>query len=273
MFINIDIIMNNINKPNFSPEFIDTKNISPNLDSDDYLKLMNLNFSDFEWKKVASIWWWFWILEMDLATRWTEVEIIDPIYSNEKLIQKKWQETYDWVYQSYINSLRHKNSFLENWIDDMKKRIWQLLKDGKNNSYELSKIEEELAEKLQLKERKDKLLKNKLLIKQNMERWKEKKSNNLKLNPSSWENIKGIESNSKDFVFINHILNYLPDKISTFLKQADKILKDWWTIFIVDYTDEVPNLQKFFKKHWTYNILWWTFCGSLKKWEFKNLWK
>lgn len=71
-------------------EFADIKNISPNLSTQDYLELMWLTFSDFEWKNVASIWWWFWILEMDLAETWnTIVETIDPIYWDKDIVRIK----------------------------------------------------------------------------------------------------------------------------------------------------------------------------------------
>ena len=265
--------MYDINKPENNPEFADTKCISPNLASDDYLQLMHLDFSDFEWKKVASIWWWFGILEMDLAKRWTDVEIIDPIYSSTELRQKKLDETYDWVKKSYMEATWHRTGVLEKWIENLKKEIALLLEDENPNIEKLYEKQQELEEKESQKKRKDKLLHNKLLLMKNLEDRHHEKPNNLILNPSNWEDIHGIDESSKDYVLINHLLHYFPDKINIFLQQADKILKDWWNIFIVEYIDELPELQEFFMKNWTYNVIWWTFCGSLKKWEFKDFWK
>lgn len=274
LFIKYIYLMNSgIDQPETHEDFPKVKCISPNLASDDFLELMQLDFSDFEWKKVASIWWWFGILEMDLANLWIDVEIIDPIHSNEELRGGKRQETYDWICTSYTKALKHKDGILEGWIAELKKDIEVILDyERRINLQDLHDKQQELEEKEELKKRKDKLLHNKLLLKQNLEkRNNNEKPNKLTLNPSSGENIEGIEPNSKDFVFINHILNYFPDKIDIFLGQANKILKDWWTIFIVDYADWLLELQKFFREIWTYNVLWWTFCGSIKKWEIVNL--
>ena len=278
--------MSDINKPGNNPELTDIKCISPNLASDDYLKLMHLDFSDFEWKKVASIWWWFGILEMDLATMWTDVEIIDPIYSNEESIQEAWLKTYIW-FKNNCDRRSKDNGVIENAIIDVKQKIGKMEKEiadlfnWRNSDkwkfdelynnldigwWTLKWLEERKNEKL-------KLFKNKEILLKNLSKWENERPENLVLNSSYWQEIHDIPESSKDYVFINHTLSYFPNEINKFLEQADKILKNWWSIFIVDYCDTLPELQDFFRKNWTYNILWWTFCGSLKKWEFKDFWK
>ena len=73
--------------------------IRPDYISNDYLQLMWLNISDFDWKKVTSIWGWFWILEIELAKTWkTIVEIVDPIFRDKTQIDKIIQDTYDKFY-------------------------------------------------------------------------------------------------------------------------------------------------------------------------------
>jgi len=278
--------MNDIDKPENNPEFTDIKCISPNLASDDYLQLMHLDFSDFEWKKVASIWWWFGILEMDLARQWTEVEIIDPVYKNEESIQEAWQKTYIW-FKENCDRRSEDNGIIENRIievkqeiEKMERKIADLFNWSNSDKWKFDELYNNLDHKWWtlkwLKERKDgkaKLFKNKEILLRNLNRWKAEKPDTLIFNPSSWQEIRDIPESSKDYVFINHTLSYFPNEIDRFLEQADKILKDWWTIFIVDYVDKLSELQDFFRKNWTYNILWWTFCGSLKKWEFKNFGK
>lgn len=285
VYISYHLVMSNINEPEIYPELINIKNISPNLASDDFLKLMQLDFPDFEWKKVASI-WWFGILEMDLAKQWVEVEMIDPIYSSNELQEKKWQETYDWLVK--ISSRKDERSEaldkmitkLRTQINDINQEIAILFDNETSNLQEyydkydqLQHLLEDLKQKEFLQERRDVLYKNKSILKDNLLERKKDLPENLILNPSRWDDIHNISEWSKDYIFINHVLNYFPDEINIFLEQADKILKDWWTIYIVDYVDKLSELQDFFRKNWTYNILWWTFCGSLKKWEFKNFWK
>jgi hypothetical protein len=111
---------------------------------------------------------------------------------------------------------------------------------------------------------------NKEDLLKNLDEWHSTIPITLKINESFWEDIKWIEKWSKDFVFINHLLCHFKGKISAFLDQSDQILKEWGTIFIVDYWNELFELQEYFKRNGTYKSVWWTFCWSLKKWEYKN---
>lgn len=281
--------MSNPDRPVNQPEFADIKSISPNLITSDYLNLMWLDFSDFEWKKVASIWWWFWILEIDLAKKWNvNVEVIDPIYWSSELRERKRKETHEWLKQSYER--RHeKNNILQESLERLEKelikiraQLSQVFDNDRLNTqqcYELydnlSIKEQELQEKLEetqkLKERRDQLFSNKPILIQWLEERNSKIPGNIKLNPSYWENIEGIETGSKDIIFINHILHCFPNKLKQFLEQADKILSENGKIYIVDYYDYLENLQNYFKTNWTYKIDWWTICWSLKKWEYKEI--
>lgn len=280
--------MKNINRPENQPEFADIKSISPNLITQDYLWLMWLDFPDFEWKKVASIWWWFWIMEMDLAKKWNDVEVIDPIYWSPELRERKRKETHEWLKQSYER--RHeKNNILQESLERLEKelikiraQLSQVFDNDRLNTqqcYELydnltikeQELQKKLKETKELKERRDQLFNNKPILIQWLEEWNSDIPNHIKLNPSYWENIEGIEHGSKDIIFINHILHCFPNKLKVFLEQADKILKEDGKIYIVDYYDYIDNLQNYFKKNWTYKSIWWTFCGSLKKWEYENI--
>lgn len=273
-----------INQPQIEPEFADVKNISPNLITQDYLNLMWLNISDLEWKSIASIWWWFWILEMDLAKKWNNVEVIDPIYWDLALRQRKRNETYDrlkWAYE--------KKYFWENTISDtqyqiqkIQQAISQVFDNEQLNTqqcyqmYDELKIkEQELQEKLnnakKTQKRRERLFNNKVYLIQNLEDRSKELPQNITLNPSYWENIQNIEVDSKDIIFINHILHCFPNKIKQFLEQADKILSENGKIYIVDYYNYLENLQNYFKTNWTYKIDWWTICWSLKKWEYKEI--
>lgn len=252
--------MRDINNPSVW-ESANIGSINPNLTTQDFLNLMWMDISDFKWKKVASIWGWFWILEMDLAKTWkTNVEIVDPLFSDPSETKKVVKDTYkrfSKLQQESMASYEYFNSWIKN----------DLFNDLNNST-----PEKEIFEKRDH-------------IRVNLWFWHSafwlddenfKLPNTLKLNPSYWENIQWIEPNSQDFIFINHLLYSFPYKLNKFLSQADKILKPWWTIFIVDYNNSLPQLQEYFKKNWTYKSEkdwweYWTFCGKLKKGEWKDI--
>ncbi len=219
--------------------------IRPDYITKDYLELILLDISDFEGKNVVSIWWWFWMLEMDLAKNWTNVQIVDPIYNNKKsIILKKIKEQ--------IIGLRE----IEN------KRSHTITLSTQQNIVEcLSNIQ---GQRVHLNDFHDNYKYNKLPM-------------TLTLNPSSWEDIKWIESDSQDYIFINNVLFHCPEKINNFLSEADKILKPWGTIFIIDYKDDLKDLQKYFINNGTHKTIndnsrrYWAFCWSIKKWEYKQV--
>lgn len=277
-------------------DFIDIKNISLNLSTQDYFRLMWLTFSDFEWKNIASIWWWFWMLEMDLVeTGNTMVEVIDPLFSDLDTINKNRNKTYWWIKDGYerqkeINPVK---DILQKLYEE-KKRVEEKISgllDGNFDISELYELEDELnginfeiEDKKNKQENIQKYIENKIKIILNLEKWNSmlnscnEKQNfgKLKLNSSYWENIKWVEKWTKDYVFINHILykfNEDPEKIEKFLEQADKILRDDWKIFIVDYMWDLPEFEKYFQKKWTYKKFSWEICGFLSKWEYKELFR
>ena len=280
--------MRNINQPGIEPEFADIKSISPNLITQDYLNLMWLNISDLEWKSIASIGWWFWILEMDLAKKWNNVEVIDPIYWDPILRQRKRNETYDRLKWAYERK-HEKNDFLEKTVEDIKYKIQKIQQEllhifdndhlNTQEQYNIydelkikkQKLQEQLTSTKETQKRRERLFNNKVYLIQNLEDRSKELPQNITLNPSYWENIQNIETDSKDIIFINHILHCFPNKLKQFLEQADKILKDDWKIYIVDYYDYIENLQNYFKINWSYKLDWWTFCWSLKKWEYKEI--
>lgn len=270
-------------------EFADIKNISPNLSTQDYLELMWLTFSDFEWKNVTSIWWWFWILEMDLAETWnTIVEMIDPIYWDKDIVSEKRKDTYERIKQKYSRQKGCSDTL--NWIiDELKKskqqkekEIFDLLNEKHTNQTDclkqydylekqIQQITKDILDKENLKNIRQKYYENRKRLIQNLEKWKNTIPMTMIINPSYWEDIQWIELWTKDYVFINHVLNSFSHKIKKILEQADKILKNDWKIFITDYWNELQNLQEYFQNNWTLKRLWWTFCWYFKKWEYKKL--
>lgn len=217
--------------------------IRPDYTTKDYLELIWLDISDFEGKNVVSIWWWFWMLEMYLATNWTNVQIVDPIYKNKEEIQNKLEE--------HLRTFKYIAEIRKQYIEQTKQKLTKCLSDTQEQIEHLIKFY-------------NKYINNDL-------------PHTLKLNSSSWEDIKWIESNSQDYIFINNVLFHCPEKINNFLSEADKILKPWGTIFIIDYKDYLEDIQKYFKDNKTYNAIdknsrrFWAFCWSIKKWEYKQV--
>ena len=216
--------------------------INPNLITQDFLNLMWMNISDFEWKKVASIWGWFWILEMDLAKTWkTNVEIVDPLFSNPSETKKVVKDTYkrfSKLQQESMASYEYFNSWIKNDLF---------------NNLNNSTPERDLFDKRDH-------------IRVNLWFW----------HNAFWLDDENYRHRTAMFPCRNHLLYSFPYKLDKFLSQADKILKPWWTIFIVDYNNSLFELQEYFKKNWTYKSEkdwweYWTFCVKLKKGEYKDI--
>lgn len=249
-------------------EFVNIQNVSPNLNSEDFLSLMDLSFSDFYWKKIASIGAWFWILEMDIAKVWkTEVEVVDPIYNTDETRNKSWEKTYARISKKQ-KMAKPKNNYLEESIENLNNI---LLTPDEFDSRTEQQIINDLLWKESLRKRRELLYQNKQKILENLLNRKNQRPNNLKINWSFWEDIKWIEYWSKDYIFINHLLYKFQKKIIKFLQQADNLLKDDWKIYIIDYVWEIDFLEKYFKQNWTYKSIWWEFWWALKKWEYLNL--
>ena len=84
-------------KEKYPEWYVDVKSICPNWDTSDFLKFMDLKLEDCKGKNITSIGWWFGIFEMDAAKAWAIVTSVDPIFSDESLLDWKLQENINWL--------------------------------------------------------------------------------------------------------------------------------------------------------------------------------
>lgn len=57
---------------------------------------------------------------------------------------------------------------------------------------------------------------------------------NIVRNPSYWERIDWVEEESQDFIFLNYVLSQKNLNPLFILKEANRLLKQWWTLIITD---------------------------------------
>ena len=88
-------------------------------------------------------------------------------------------------------------------------------------------------------------------------------------NPSYWNHIKWIKSDSQDIIFINHLLHKLDKKqVIDTLQEADRILKKNGEIIIIEYPEDsrIINQSSEYITRQNTNAL----CIKLKKEDRKN---
>lgn len=218
-----------------------------NISSKDILWLLWLTIDDFENKTSLDIWWWFSDLPFLLESIKTNTIIVDPIfnYMIKTHIQKnintfkefdayiiksifKNQEKIDElnIYTDLIN-LTDTNSRIR--LGAINTKISSLESKNKNlNS--LLQTHNELT--ITLKKWLD--LKDIDLEVMSSDKWLQIWSNIVNINWSLWDNIEWIENNSVDLIFINHVITKSTVNPIKLLKQADKLLKQGWKIYIME---------------------------------------
>lgn len=185
---------------------------SPRLSPKDFLELSEMDFNDFNNKKIVDIWWWAWCLALFIKnnSKPESIEIVDPIFQ---------EFSFDKIVEDTINKLQ-----------------WFITSDEKNYKEDDPYKDKKLQQTQNRKQNKEVLEK----YQQWIYSW-------VKINWSYWDNIKEIESDSQDVVFINHLLHKLDEQeVINILKEANRILKEDWKIIIIEYPNE--NIVKSFDK-------------------------
>ena len=259
-------------KENYPEWYVEVKSICPNWVTDNFLDFMDLNLEDLKGKNITSIGWWFGIFEMYAVQNGAKVTIVDPMFMDENYVNLKLQENIDWIKDKIK---RQKRGILE-WV---RNDVEKTLKESNDENEKL-----ECKEKLKwydwLQSEKDVYSDRHKQLLNHLRNWKEnQKKYWLILNPSSWDNIQWVDTNSQDMVVIGHILWHIYNKsswnIRDFLEQWYKILKSDWKLWIIDYVWDIKNLEKILektelKKYYKANK--WSFvCCFDKKWLNKFL--
>lgn len=255
-----------MDKEVYSEWYVDVKSLSPNWVTENFLSFMDLELEDCKDKNITSIGGWFGIFEMDAAKAWATVTAVDPIFKNEESINLKLKENRE--------RLGEKTKWdFENWVEATKSSIASLLLQC-NDVKEKHKIKDRLdwyqARQTEIHE----YLRRRRVLLKHLDSWKEEQSKSwLILNPSSWDHIEWMDSNSQDMAVIWHTLSHIYRewwKIEDFLKEALRILKSDGKIWIIDYTwdnKEFENILVDTEKKEYYKEIKGSFvCCFDKKW-------
>ncbi len=261
-----------MNKEKYPESYVNVKSICPNWDTSDFLRFMNLKLEDCRWKNITSIWWGFWIFEMDAAKAWAILTAVDPIFSDENLLDWKLQENISW-----LNKKTNRESI--NLVEKLRAEVAETLSNSKYPD-KYAEVQDKLKWYDERKEEIDGYIRKRKQQLNHLKNWKsDKEKYGLILNPSSWDKIEWIDKNSQDFVVIAHTLWHIYNKsswnIRDFLQQWHKILKSDWKLWIIDYVWDIKNLEKILEKTELkkyYRVNKWSFvCCFDKDWLGKFL--
>lgn len=261
-----------MNKEKYPESYVNVKSICPNWDTSDFLGFMNLKLEDCTWKNIASIWWGFWIFEMDAAKAWAILTAIDPIFSDENLLNWKLQENISWLDKKT-------NWESSNLVEKLRSEVAETLANSRYPD-KYAEVQDKLKRYDERKQEIDGYIRKRRQQLNHLKNWKsDQEKYGLILNPSSWDDIQWIENSSQDIVVIAHTLSHIYNKsdgdIVNFLSEASKILKSDWKFYIIDYTRDIPDVEKILEKTKLkkyYKVNKWSFvCCFDKKWLDKFL--
>jgi len=220
-----------MDKEKFPEWYVNVKSLSPNWITENFLSFMWLKLEDCIGKNITSIWGWFWIFEMDAARAWAIVNAVDPIFSDKENIKSRLKENREWLNEKT-------NWDFVNWVETTKNNIANMLlqcEDTEERHIMKDKLDRYQA---RITEINDYLNRRKMLLK-HLDSWEEEQIKNwLILNPSSWDDIEWIGDDGQDIVVIWHTLSHIYKqwwKIRWFLEEAERIVKDSWKVWIIDY--------------------------------------
>lgn len=221
--------------------YVESKNVSPNRVTENFLDFMDMNIEDCKWRKITSIGWWFWIFEVDIAKIWADVTLVDPVYKDKSQISLKLDE-------NKKRLTRKKRDKVQAVMNERKKELEIALANKqwnvKENEETLNFINECIENFDEYQCRRERLVNNLNEWCENVEKY------NIKLNPSSWENIVWVEPSNQDIVMINHTLNHIITSTESREKIVKSILLEWyrllnekWILWIIDYSWDLKSFE------------------------------
>jgi len=256
-----------MNMEAYSESYVDVKSICPNWITDNFLDFMDLKLENLKGKKITSIGWWFGIFEMDAAKAWANVTIVDPMFADQDWIDCKLKENIEWMW----SKIRWK---FEDRIERMKKEIVEIISKSKDDAKILeAKWTLQWYNDCQSSMRE--YIRRRKILMEHLKNWEENQGKYwLILNPSSWDNIEWVDTNSQDFVIIWHTLWHIYSKslldIGDFLHEAQRLLKPGWKLYIIDYVWDISSLERLLEKTKLkkyYKVNKWSFvCCFDKEW-------
>jgi len=227
--------------------------IAPMLSTKALFDMIWLDKNSLKDKNITDIWWWFTSLPFELQDIVNSLEIIDPCFSwdIERLIEAdivtleknlQTNKTYIEEKEKYILKL---NKELDNYIDDFTTRGQSIYRDLDREINEIKKNIEKSRKSLSIKLQViDELKMWKELIKKRKSQSNNFGFQNINFNSSVWENIKWINDDTQDLVFINHLLSKPNVNPYLILSEASRIVKSGWEIIVVnDKSTSLDSLE------------------------------
>lgn len=217
--------------------------IAPMLSTKAMFDMIWLDKDSLKDKNITDIWWWFTALPFELQEIVASLEIVDPCFASdiEKLIDTDIGvlEKSILINKDYLEEKEKiiKKLFqeLDNYIDDNNSKWHSIYLDIERQIIEIKKnikkFTDSLSSKLQVV---DELKMWKELIKKRKSQSNNLGFQNIRFNSSVWENIKWINDDSQDIVFINHLLTKSNISPYLILSEAARITKKGWEIIVVN---------------------------------------
>lgn len=218
-----------------------------NITTSDILSMYWLEISEFENKVTLDIGWGFSDLPFLLENIYSKTIIVDPIfdYIIKSHIEKNINtlEKYKALMNDRIKIDKKRLNEIENILDVIDYSITSQRIQLNQLSQEKNWLNKQINTKRKLLNTYDALittlnkwldLSDSEIASMFSEQWHKIWKNTLNINPSSGDNIEWIQNNSIDYIFINHVITKSTIDSGKVLKQADRLLKVWWKIYIME---------------------------------------
>lgn len=262
--------------------YIEVKNICPNRTTEDFLDFMGITLTDCKWKNITSIWWWFGIFEMDACKAWSNITIVDPLFTDTKNISLKIQENYNRLNKVKLACTTTKSAeHMSKTINEISQQLKELLLNRSSSEVsqsQINKLKSDLQRRIKRKDELEKRTKKlQTLLDHLLSRENNYKANNLILNSSAWNHITGIWEWTQDLVLINHTLshiykNFSLEDIKQTLSEWYKLLYDNWKLWIIDYKQDMQPIETWLqdKNASRYKTNYWSFSYRFDKQSLKE---
>ena len=233
-----------------------------NITMTDMISKYWLSIQDFENKTTLDIWWGFSGLPFLLEWVSTNTIIVDPLFSyniiNQLEININLIDKYILKNLQNIDNFKLEISEIDNIINEfnlgsVSKLLTHISNEKAIYQQKINKYEQIVESQYAILEDLNKWLTLSDTDFQSLQskKWLNLWSNTFNINSSFWDNIEWIDENSIDIIFINHVITKATVNPLNILLEADRVLKIWWKIFIMENTNFAsPNVEDF----WNYDL-------------------
>jgi len=206
-------------------------NTAVNLSVKTLLELQKIDLESLEWKSILDIWWWFTGIPFLLEDINCDISIVDPIFISRVNLEIERNKTKIF---SLIWDFDQKNyEEYKKWNIEKQEYLYRLNTEFNNILSDLNKWSNLDIEN------------NKALI------WK----NEVKIYPTTWEELTEIDNESLDIIFINHTITKNQVNPYELLERANQLLKTGWKIYITESWKIDFWILKFFSDEFEVEVI------------------